>query len=215
MLNSIVDLSLRYKVLVLVGFLLVVVFGVKAFRDVPVDAFPDVTPVQVNVYTESPGLAAEDVEKLLTFPVETAMAGLPGVEEIRSVSLFGLSFVSVYFKDDVDIYFARRLVGEKMLEAKARMPEGTRLLATWRVCGIEIEMGDELLGQFQTQGQDGLHAGSTGAEVLLVIAGGQDDRQARRKGHMLLQYSLVTIVQDDVANAGCARVRQTRDGDRV
>jgi cobalt-zinc-cadmium resistance protein CzcA len=124
MLNSIVDLSLRYKVLVLVGFLLVVVFGVKAFRDVPVDAFPDVTPVQVNVYTESPGLAAEDVEKLLTFPVETAMAGLPGVEEIRSVSLFGLSFVSVYFKDDVDIYFARRLVGEKMLEAKARMPEG-------------------------------------------------------------------------------------------
>ena len=124
MLNSIVDLSLRYKVLVLVGFLLVVVFGVQAFRAVPVDAFPDVTPIQVNVYTESPGLAAEDVEKLLTFPMETAMAGLPGVEEIRSVSLFGLSFVSVYFKDDVDIYFARRLVGEKMLEAKARMPEG-------------------------------------------------------------------------------------------
>ncbi len=124
MLNSIVDLSLRYKLLVLVGFLLVVVFGVKAFRDVPVDAFPDVTPVQVNVYTESPGLAAEDVEKLLTFPVETAMAGLPGVEEIRSVSLFGLSYVSVYFKDNVDIYFARRLVGEKILEAKARMPEG-------------------------------------------------------------------------------------------
>ena len=124
MLNSIVDLSLRYKVLVLVGFLLVVVFGVKAFRDVAVDAFPDVTPVQVNVYTESPGLAAEDVEKLLTFPVETAMAGLPGVEEIRSVSLFGLSYVSVYFKDNVDIYFARRLVGEKILEAKARMPEG-------------------------------------------------------------------------------------------
>jgi len=124
MLNAIVDVSLRYKVLVLVGFLLVVVFGVQAFRTVPVDAFPDVTPVQVNVYTESPGLAAEDVEKLLTFPVETAMAGLPGVEEIRSVSLFGLSYVSVYFKDDVDIYFARRLVGEKLIEAKDRMPPG-------------------------------------------------------------------------------------------
>ena len=124
MLNAIVDVSLRYKVLVLVGFLLIVVFGVQAFRAVPVDAFPDVTPVQVNVYTESPGLAAEDVEKLLTFPVETAMAGLPGVEEIRSVSLFGLSYVSVYFKDDVDIYFARRLAGEKLLEAKARIPEG-------------------------------------------------------------------------------------------
>ena len=79
MLNTIVDISLRYKVLVLVGFLLVVVFGVQAFRTVPVDAFPDVTPVQVNIYTESPGLAAEDVEKLLTFPVETSVAGLPGV----------------------------------------------------------------------------------------------------------------------------------------
>ncbi|MBA3903051.1 MAG: CusA/CzcA family heavy metal efflux RND transporter [Rhodocyclaceae bacterium] len=124
MLNSIVEVSLRYKVLVLVGFLLVVVFGVQAFRAVPVDAFPDVTPVQVNVYTESPGLAAEDVEKLLTFPVETAMAGLPGVEGIRSVSLFGLSYVSVYFKDDVDIYFARRLAGEKLLEARERIPEG-------------------------------------------------------------------------------------------
>jgi cobalt-zinc-cadmium resistance protein CzcA len=124
MLNSIVDISLRYKVLVLVGFLLIVVFGVQAFRAVPVDAFPDVTPVQVNVYTESPGLAAEDVEKLLTFPIETSMAGLPGVEEIRSVSLFGLSYVSVYFKDNVDIYFARRLAGEKLLEAKARIPEG-------------------------------------------------------------------------------------------
>ncbi|HVY06977.1 MAG TPA: CusA/CzcA family heavy metal efflux RND transporter [Burkholderiales bacterium] len=124
MLNSIVDVSLRYKVLVLAGFLLIVVFGVRAFHAVPVDAFPDVTPVQVNIYTESAGLAAEDVEKLLTFPVETAMAGLPGVEEIRSVSLFGLSYVSVYFRDDVDIYFARRLAGEKILEAKQRIPDG-------------------------------------------------------------------------------------------
>ena len=101
-----------------------VVFGVQAFRQVPVDAFPDVTPIQVNIYTESPGLAAEDVEKLLTRPIETAMAGLPGVEEIRSVSLFGLSYVAVYFKDNVDIYFARRLVGEKLQEAKGRMPQG-------------------------------------------------------------------------------------------
>ncbi|MBX3592115.1 MAG: CusA/CzcA family heavy metal efflux RND transporter [Burkholderiaceae bacterium] len=124
MLNSIVDIALRYKVLVVVAFLLVVVFGVRAFRAVPVDAFPDVTPVQVNVYTESPGLAAEDIEKLITFPVETVMAGLPKVSEVRSVSLFGLSYVSVYFEDDVDIYFARRLVGEKLLEARTRIPEG-------------------------------------------------------------------------------------------
>ncbi|MFY9327212.1 MAG: CusA/CzcA family heavy metal efflux RND transporter [Georgfuchsia sp.] len=124
MLNKIVDLSLRYKLLVLVGFVLLVIFGVRAWLQIPVDALPDVTPVQVNVYTESPGLAAEDVEKLLTFPIETAMAGLAGVEEIRSLSMFGLSYVSVYFKDDVDIYFARRLVGEKLLEAKERLPKG-------------------------------------------------------------------------------------------
>ncbi|MFZ5465471.1 MAG: efflux RND transporter permease subunit [Pseudomonadota bacterium] len=124
MLNHIVDLSLRYKLLVLLGLALVVFFGARAWLTVPVDAFPDVTPNQVNVYTESPGLAAEDVEKLLTAPIETAMAGLPGVEQIRSVSLFGLSYVGVYFKDDVDIYFARRLVGEKLQEAKERLPQG-------------------------------------------------------------------------------------------
>lgn len=124
MLNAIVDASLRYKVLVLVAFAVIVGLGVRAFQQVPVDAFPDVTPIQVNVYTESPGLAAEDVEKLLTAPIEGAMAGLPGVEEVRSVSLFGLSYVGVYFKDDVDIYFARRLVGEKLQEAKERLPQG-------------------------------------------------------------------------------------------
>jgi cobalt-zinc-cadmium resistance protein CzcA len=124
MLNAIVDASLRYKVLVLVAFAVVVGLGVQAFRNVPVDAFPDVTPIQVNIYTESPGLAAEDVERLLTTPIEGAMAGLAGVEEVRSVSLFGLSYVGVYFKDNVDIYFARRLVGEKLQEAKGRLPQG-------------------------------------------------------------------------------------------
>ncbi|MGH8719462.1 MAG: efflux RND transporter permease subunit, partial [Burkholderiales bacterium] len=124
MLKAIVELSLSYKLLVLIGFALIVALGVRALNQVPVDAFPDVTPNQVNVYTESPGLAAEDVEKLLTAPIETALAGLPGVEVIRSISLFGLSYVGVYFRDDVDIWFARRLVGEKLAEARKRIPEG-------------------------------------------------------------------------------------------
>ena len=124
MLNRIVDISLRYKMLVLLAFVLLIGMGVRAFQQVPVDAFPDVTPNQVNIYTESPGLAAEDVEKLLTVPIESAMAGLPGVEIIRSVSLFGLSYVGIYFRDDVDIYFARRLVGERLAEAKGRIPQG-------------------------------------------------------------------------------------------
>ncbi len=124
MLTALVELSLRYKLLVLLTFALVVFLGVRAFRQVPVDAFPDVTPVQVNVYTESPGLAAEDIETLLTVPIESSMAGLPGVEQIRSVSMFGLSYVAVYFTDSTDIYFARRLVSEQLAEVKSRIPAG-------------------------------------------------------------------------------------------
>jgi cobalt-zinc-cadmium resistance protein CzcA len=124
MLNQLVEASLRYKFLVLIAFAVVAFLGVRAVNNVPIDAFPDVTPIQVNIYTESPGLAPEDVEQLLTFPIESGMAGLPDVEQIRSVSLFGLSYVSVYFADDVDIYFARRLVLERLQEVGDRIPEG-------------------------------------------------------------------------------------------
>jgi cobalt-zinc-cadmium resistance protein CzcA len=124
MLNRLVEISLRYRFLVLIAFAVVAFLGIQAVRNVPIDAFPDVTPVQVNVYTESPGLAAEDVEQLLTTPVESALAGLPKVEQIRSVSLFGLSYVSVYFEDDMDIYFARQLVNERLQEIGDRLPEG-------------------------------------------------------------------------------------------
>ncbi|MEO6688119.1 MAG: CusA/CzcA family heavy metal efflux RND transporter, partial [Dokdonella sp.] len=124
MLNRLVELSLRYKVLVLIVFGVVAFLGYRAIRTVPIDAFPDVTPVQVNIYTESPGLAAEDVEQLLTFPIESTMGGLPKVQEIRSVSLFGLSYVSVYFADDMDIYFARQLVNERLQEVGDRLPAG-------------------------------------------------------------------------------------------
>ena len=124
MLNNLVEASLRYKFLVIVIFAVVAFLGWRAVTTVPIDAFPDVTPVQVNIYTEAAGLAAEDVEELLTFPVESGMAGLPGVQEIRSVSLFGLSYVSVYFSDDLDIYFARRLVMERLQEVGDRLPEG-------------------------------------------------------------------------------------------
>ncbi|HXD35717.1 MAG TPA: CusA/CzcA family heavy metal efflux RND transporter [Rhodanobacter sp.] len=124
MLERLVELSLRYKVLVLIAFVVIGVLGVQAVRQLPIDAFPDVTPVQVNVYTEASGLAAEDVEQLLTTPVESALAGLPKVQQIRSVSLFGLSFVSVYFEDSMDIYFARQLVNERLQQVGERLPAG-------------------------------------------------------------------------------------------
>ena len=124
MLEKLVESSLRYKFLVLIIFGVVTFLGWRAVVTVPIDAFPDVTPTQVNIYTESPGLAAEDVEQLLTFPIESGMAGLPKVQQIRSVSLFGLSYVAVYFDDDMDIYFARRLVMERLQEVGDRIPEG-------------------------------------------------------------------------------------------
>ncbi|KLD63898.1 efflux RND transporter permease subunit [Dyella japonica] len=124
MLARLVELSLRYKLLVLIAFAVIAALGYQALRKLPIDAFPDVTPVQVNVYTEAPGLAAEDVESLLTTPVESALAGLPKVEEVRSVSLFGLSYVSVYFNDDMDIYFARQLVNERLQQVGDRLPAG-------------------------------------------------------------------------------------------
>ncbi len=124
MLERIVELSLRFKVLVLLAFVVIGFLGFQAVRQLPIDAFPDVTPVQVNVYTEASGLAAEDVEQLLTTPIESALAGLTKVEQIRSVSLFGLSYVSVYFEDSMDIYFARQLVNERLQQVGSRLPEG-------------------------------------------------------------------------------------------
>lgn len=124
MLTRIVSAALSYRLLVIVLLLALAFGGIRAWHDIPVDAFPDVTPIQVSVVTESPGVAPEDVERLVTFPIESSMAGLPGVKTVRSLSLFGLSTVTVFFEDSTDIYFARRLVAERLQEAKTRIPEG-------------------------------------------------------------------------------------------
>ena len=124
MLERLVELCMRFRLLVVVGFVTIAALGVLAWKRIPLDAFPDITPVQVTIYTEVPGAAAEDVERLVTFPIETAVAGLPRVQQVRSFSLFGLSYVTVYFRDDVNIYFARQVVNERLIEAKERIPEG-------------------------------------------------------------------------------------------
>jgi cobalt-zinc-cadmium resistance protein CzcA len=124
MLVRLVEASLHYKFLVLFAALFVVVLGVRAVSHIPIDAFPDVTPVQVQVFTESPGLSPEEVEKIITVPVESAMAGLPKVDLIRSLSIFGLSYVTAFFEDGTDVFFARQLVLERLAEAKERIPEG-------------------------------------------------------------------------------------------
>jgi cobalt-zinc-cadmium resistance protein CzcA len=124
MINRIVDFSLNNRFLVVTLWLLVIVLGIRALRQLPIDAVPDVTNVQVQVLTNSPGLAPQEVERFITFPVETAMSGLPRVEEIRSVSKFGLSAVTVVFEEDSDIYWCRQLVGERLTEARDAIPEG-------------------------------------------------------------------------------------------
>ena len=115
--------SLRNRFLVVVLGLLLVAAGIEHMMRLPIDAVPDVTNVQVQVLTKAPALAPLEMERLVTFPVESAMAGLPDIEEIRSVSKFGLSAVTVVFEEDTDIYRARQLVGERLVEAREAIPE--------------------------------------------------------------------------------------------
>lgn len=124
MLARLMGAALRLRMLVVMAVLGVAVAGVLALHRVPVDAFPDVTPVQVGVLLEAPGMAAQDVERLLTFPIESALAGLPRVQAMRSLSIFGLSTVTAYFDDDVTVHEARRLVAERLLQAREQLPEG-------------------------------------------------------------------------------------------
>lgn len=123
MINKIIDFAIRQKYFVLALTFLVAVLGVYSINHIPIDAFPDVTNIQVQVLAEAPGLSPVEVEKLVTFPVEAAMSGLPDLFEIRSVSKFGLSVVTVVFNDGVDIYFARQLVLERLQNAKADLPD--------------------------------------------------------------------------------------------
>ena len=124
MIDYIIQFSLGNRLLVAVLGALLMAGGFYGYRQLPVDAFPDVSPNLVQVFTVTEGLAPEEIETYVTYPVETAMNGLPGVERVRSVSNFGLSVVNIYFEDAIDIYFARQLVNERLQEAREQIPEG-------------------------------------------------------------------------------------------
>nr|BAL53881.1 cation efflux system protein [uncultured Acidobacteriota bacterium] len=124
MIQALIRFSLEQRVLVLALTLLVAGIGLWALSTLPIEAFPDLTNIQVNVVTEAPGLAPAEVEQLVTFPIESAMMGIPRTEQVRSISKFGLSIVTIVFEDGVDIYFARQRVAERLQEVKARLPEG-------------------------------------------------------------------------------------------
>ena len=124
MFEKVISFALKQRLLMLVGLVLLLAGGLWALKTIPIDAFPDVTTVQVQVITEAPGLAPVEVERLVTFPIEVQMTGLPGIVDVRSLSKFGLSMVTVVFQDRVDSYFARQLVLERLIEARDKLPPG-------------------------------------------------------------------------------------------
>src|SRR5512134_347574 len=114
MLTRTIDWSLRHRWIVLGAAAAVIAAGVVAFRGLPIDAFPDTTPTQVQVNAVAPALTPEEVEQQLTIPIEHALSGLPRVEELRSISKFGLSQVTLRFVDGTDLWFARQQVAERI-----------------------------------------------------------------------------------------------------
>lgn len=189
MIDRILAFSLTNRLLVVLLALAVLGGGVLALTRLPIDAFPDVSPTLVQVVTESPGLAPEEVEKLITYPVEVAMNGLPGVEQVKSLSAFGISQVSVYFRDNVDIYFARQLTLEKLQDAREQIPPG---------------LGEPKLGAITT---------GLGQVYQYVVRGsGEDQTELRTLQDWIVKYNLRTVpgVTDVLSFGGDVKQYQVR-----
>jgi cobalt-zinc-cadmium resistance protein CzcA len=169
MIERLLAFSLKNRLLIVLMALGVIGGGVFALGKLPIDAFPDVSPVLVQIVTEAPGLAPEEVEKLITYPVEVAMNGLPKVAQVKSISAFGISQVSVYFTDDVDIYFARQLTLERLQQAKSEIPPG---------------LGEPQLGPITT---------GLGQVYQYVVRGGQNTTELRTLQDWVVKYGLRTV----------------------
>jgi len=123
-LEKLIHFSIRQRWLIMIIVFALSAIGVYNFGKLPIDAVPDITNVQVQINTEAPGFSPLESEQRITYPVETAIAGLPGLDYTRSLSRYGLSQVTVVFKDGTDIYFARQLIAERLQEVKGQIPEG-------------------------------------------------------------------------------------------
>ena len=149
MIHRLIDFSLDNRLLVVILWLVIGAFGFRSLATLPIDAVPDVTNVQVQVLTNSPGLAPEEVERLITFPVEAAMSGIAKVEDIRSVTRFGLSAVTVVFEEDTDIFWARQMINERLAEAREMIPDG---YGSPEMGPISTGLGE--IYQFEVRGAD-------------------------------------------------------------
>src|SRR5947207_7960499 len=169
MTDNLIAFFYRERLLVAVVSMLIVAGGILALRRLNVDAFPDVTPVQVEIDTEAEGLAPQEIEQQITFPIENEMNGIAGVTRVESQSKFGLSVFTVYFSDDTDIYFARQQVFERLSDAKQHIPSG-----------FEPQMGPITTG--------------TGQIYLYQIVGhGQTNQELRTIQDWIIKLQLRTV----------------------
>jgi cobalt-zinc-cadmium resistance protein CzcA len=148
MIAKLIEFSIRNRLLVIFAVLLMGALGLRAMQQLPIDAVPDVTNVQVQVLTNAPALGPLEVEQFITVPVESVMSGLPRLQEVRSVSKFGLSAVTVVFEEGTDIYFARQLVAERLSSAREAIPRG---YGTPEMGPISTGLGE--IYQFEVRGE--------------------------------------------------------------
>lgn len=124
MLDKIIDFSINNKLIVGLCTVVLIGVGIWSITKVPIDAQPDITNNQIQVITQAANLSTVDIEQFVSYPIEIAMSNLPGVTEIRSISRFGLSVVTIVFKDDMGTYIPRQLVAEKLIEVEQEIPDG-------------------------------------------------------------------------------------------
>ncbi|WP_316804241.1 CusA/CzcA family heavy metal efflux RND transporter [Pedobacter nototheniae] len=139
MLDQIIKFSIKNKLIIGLLTLALICWGIWSASKLPIDAQPDITNNQVQIITLTPTLAAQETEQLVTYPIEQTLANLPDLQEIRSVSRFGLSVITVVFHEDVDVYFARQLIGEKLKEAETKIPKG---LGTPELAPVSTGLGE-------------------------------------------------------------------------
>lgn len=228
MVNSLSSFVLKNRLLVIAVALLLATAGYYSYQKLPIDAFPDVSPNLAQVFTVTEGLAPEEVEKYVTYPVEVAMNGLPGVSKVRSISNFGLSVVNIYFEDDVDIYFARQLVNERLQEAREQIPEGfgspelgpiSTGMGLVLFYYLEDETGQRSLEELRTV-QDWLikrHLQNVpGVTEVLGIGGFEKQFQVVVHPELLLRYDvtlqeLVEVIEANNLNVGASYIEKNSE----
>ncbi len=226
MIENMIHFTFKYKLLILVLFLLICGAGIYSLMHLPIDAFPDVSPNLVQVFAECEGMAAEEVEQFISRPVEVSMMGIPGVEKIRSLSSHGLGTVNIYFKDDVDIYFAHQQVSERLKLAEEGIPESVHLPHGLEKSPVLSGMGKILTYYLDSEDynitdlrtiQDWVAKREIqtvpGVAKILSQGGYVRQYQVKVMPDKLLQYNLtmdevVTAVQDNNANQGAGVIER-------